>query len=328
METELQENSQSSKEEKCSICGFVDCICQSFWKDFDKLLDETHFFGDGENVPEEQRYEVSPIIISTITVNFELDASVELDSFVKICKKLKKIKDVKYAKSGRKSKNENENNNFYNQCELHLESKPIFVLEKDKKGYNFRTVEKIPKIKISVFRNGSVKIVGCRYLSQICKTIRFLHKLFMKYPHVLHHNKSLKIDGKKVIQKGFKKRGEKVEIKNTRMSLINCTFYVKNEINREGLANYLSSCGDARIKSVLFDTENHEAVRVKFLSRGLHNTRKTITRKKTEKQEGEYTIMIFNTGPIIITGSQSIYDIVKGYEFINNLLHTHTELRN
>jgi TATA-box binding protein (TBP) (component of TFIID and TFIIIB) len=312
---------------KCSVCKFVSCICQPFWKDFDKLLNETQFIGDGEEVVEEQRYEVSPIVISTITVNYEIDACVELETFVEICNKLKKIKEVKYAKSGRKSKSESVNYNFYNQCELHLNSDPISVLEKDKKSYNFRMTDKIPKIKISVFRNGSIKIVGCRFLSQIRKTIKFLHKLFIKYPSVLHHNKSLKIDGKNVIQKGFKKRGEKVVIKNTRMSLINCTFYVKHKINREGLANYLNNCEDVRIKSVLFDTENHEAVRVKFLSRGLHNTRKTITRKKTEKQEGEYTIMIFNTGPVIITGSQSIYDIVKGYEYINNLLYTHPELR-
>lgn len=319
--------------EDCATCKFSssNCICQAFWKDFDKLLTETQFVGDSEkeseDIPDEIRYEVSPIIISTITLNFEIDANVELESFALICDKLKIVKTMNYSKGGRKSKTETVNNNFYNQCQLTLNSKPITILVKDKKSYNFRMTDIIPNIKISVFRNGSIKIVGCRTLTQICRTMRFLYKLFVKYPHVLHLNKSLKIDGKKIIQKGFRKRNAKVEIKNTRMSLINCTFYIKTGVNREGLARFLEQSGDTRIKSVLFDTENHEAVRIKFLSRGSHSTKKTITRKKTEKQDGEYTIMVFNTGPVIITGAQSIYDIVKGYEFINNLLYTHSELR-
>ena len=57
----------------------------------------------------------------------------------------------------------------------------------------------------------------------------------------LHRNKTIKIDGKKVTQKGLKSRNTTVQIKNARMSLINCTFYIRSGVNREELVNYLNN---------------------------------------------------------------------------------------
>jgi TATA-box binding protein (TBP) (component of TFIID and TFIIIB) len=306
-------------EANCSICHFNPCICQSFWKDFNSLLHGTHF--------QNEKYEVSPLFISTMTVNFEIDGNIELEPFAEKCESLNKVKAVKFSKGGRKSKDQNVNKNFYNQCELHLETKPITVMEKSrgKQEFLFKEVQKQCNIKVAVFKNGSIKIVGCRTLYQVCRTIRYMHKVFTKFQNLLNLNRSIEIDGQKIVQKGFRKKGKKIEIRNTRMSLINCTFYIREGIDREALVDYLEEKRDPRIKSVLLDTERHEAVNIKFLSRGIDSTRKTITRKKTEKQDGEYTIMAFVTGAVIITGAQSIYDMVKGYNFINETLCTNSE---
>lgn len=309
-------------ESNCSICQFKPCICQPFWKDFDDLLQQTMFENETET---EIEYIVSPIFISTMTVNFEIDGNIDLEPFAEKCQELKKVKEIKFAKGGRKSKTNPNFNSFYNQCELKMDSKPVTIIEKIKNNFAFREVEKQANIKVAVFRNGSVKIVGCRTLYQVCRTIRYMYKVFTKFEKLLNLNRSLQIDGKTVIQKGFRKKGKKIEIRNVRMSLINCTFYIRDGVNREALMDYFEEKNDPRIKSFLLDTERHEAVNIKFLSRGVDATRKTITRKKTEKLDGEYTIMVFNTGAVIVTGAQSIYDIVKGYNFINETVSHYSD---
>lgn len=308
----------------CDICHFKPCICQSFWKDFNHLVHTTHY--------QNENYEASPFFIATMTVNFEIDGNIDLEPFAEKCQGLNKVKFVKFSKGGRKSKDQTVNKNFYNQCELHLESKPVktmvkgrFIEGKPETEFMFKEATKLCNIKVAVFRNGSVKVVGCRTLYQVCRTIRYMHKVFSKFQNLLNLNRSIEIDGKRVIQKGFRKKGKKIEIRNARMSLINCTFYIKGGIDREALVDYLEEAQDSRIKSVLLDTDRHEAVNIKFLSRGVDATRKTITRKKTEKLDGEYTIMAFRTGAVIVTGAQSMYDIVKGYNFINDVMSKNSE---
>jgi len=195
-------------EANCSICHFKPCICQSYWKDFNSLLHNTHF--------QDESYEVSPLFISTITVNFEIDGNIDLEPFAEKCESLNKVKTVKFSKGGRKSKDQHVNKNFYNQCELHMDSKPITVMEKSrgKKDFVFKEVKKQCNIKVAVFKNGSIKIVGCRTLYQVCRTIRYMHKVFTKFQNLLNLNRSIEIDGQKVIQKGFRKKGKKIEIIN------------------------------------------------------------------------------------------------------------------
>ena len=96
--------------ECCSVCKFDKCVCQSFWKDFERLLTETVYF--------KEDYEASPLFISTITLNFNIDANVDLDMFMEICKNIQSIKEVGFPKGGRKKKEDTDNANksFYNQC--------------------------------------------------------------------------------------------------------------------------------------------------------------------------------------------------------------------
>lgn len=297
----------------CDVCRFKTCRCEYSWRVFDEIIKRSRYILDGV-------FEVSPIIVSTITVNAEVSSYIDLE---KLSQRVDpKIVSIMFKKGTKKSNEAHINNNFYNQCEMKLNIGTHKVYEKKKNEFVFFLTEKPLNIKVAIFCNGKIKFVGCRSLSHIISVLHILQDMFdanADYFYEKTTEEKQKGD-RKIIKKVSaeilrrRKKTKDVSIKGVRISMLNATFYLDKGIKRRELERLLNCGRYPDVKEAIFDTENHEAVRIKYFT--IPDGKDITTRKKTIKKEGELTIMVFNTGSIILTGASSIINIVKAYEFM------------
>lgn len=314
------------KNRVCDVCGFKKCVCEYSWRFFDDIVKSSKYIADN--------FEVSPIIVSTMTVNAEIDSYIDLEKLNSSISKspIPKIFSIMFKKGTKKSNETSINNNFYNQCEIKLNIGTHKVYEKKKNEFVFRVIEKQLNIKVAIFCNGKIKFVGCRSLKNIIEVLHILQDMFDNNADCFYEKVSdEKTKGdRKIVKKVSaeilrrRKKSKDFLIKGVRISMLNATFYVNKGVKRRDLERLLN-CGRYNdVKEAIFDTENHEAVRIKYLT--LPDGKDITTRKKTIKKEGELTIMIFNTGSIILTGASSIINILKAYEFMCRVLSENSYL--
>lgn len=191
---------------------------------------------------------------------------------------------LKYDKKSNKS--------FYNQ---------ITVVIRVNDGY-CKDLNDVPKINIKLFRNGSVQMSGSKSLKSI-NTV--LNKLIVRLCEV-----KAKFENNIIVQKDFTEDrvSDLIQLDNFKINLINSNYKVNMQIDREKLYNLLVK---KKIKSS-YEPCIRACVIIKFIP------------KTNNLEQKEVSVFVFQAGNIIITGARSRNQVIDAYNYINNILLTHS----
>lgn len=274
---------------QCNICMFNtgSCICQPSWKNFNDYFKKKF----------ESSLHPTPLRISTITFGFKLhNTTIDLLKFSRKFKKTLFARSIEFKKNSKKSKkNIDVNYNFYNQCSVQC-----FIPHEKYKN-------QLVKLSIKIFHNGSFNITGARSIQGIVHTIREIIKYLLTYEDILVGP---------------------LCIRNTKISMINTDFSICKKIKQNVLNKILneekfSIQNGGCVKRSTFDPDSYHGVKIKYV----HNIcdKKTLTRKGVEKMDSELSILVFNTGNIIITGGKTAEETYGAYEFINSVFEEYKE---
>lgn len=186
---------------------------------------------------------------------------------------------------------ENAKNYFYNQ---------ITVVVRIDQG-NIKDYNDAPKINMKLFKNGSVQMSGCKSIKGINIA---LNKLIVKLKEV-----KAKIENGKIIEKEFICDPDNITVKDFKIDMINSNYQVNMQIDRAKLYNLLLK---KKIKST-YEPCIRACVIIKYVP------------NKENNEQKEVSIFIFQKGNIIITGAKSKSHIISAYNYINDILLTHTD---
>lgn len=272
----------------CNICLFKNksCICQSFWKTFEE---------DMNKIPELKNIKPSKLSISTMTFGFSLkDTSINLQKIADSFQKTLFTRFIKFKDGSKKSKNNDDLNfRFYNQCTI-----TSFIPSQ----YD---LEKVNKVSIKIFHNGSFNFTGVKTLKELIYVTRNIIKYLYDIPGVINKIENIK--------------HEKIKIEKMRIRMINTNFGINQKIRLKALNDSLQS-GVKHVKASSFDPTKYNGVKISFIPTPDDKTIKRFMRKGVEKYENELTISVFNSGNVIINGGNTSFDTVSAYNWINKYL--------
>jgi TATA-box binding protein (TBP) (component of TFIID and TFIIIB) len=140
---------------------------------------------------------------------------------------------------------------------------------------------------IKVFPNGSVQVAGC---SDLFDCMRIIGQLSFLLKELLGMEKSVPIESYRVV-------------------MINTNFSLNYNVNLMKIADHFSKHG---IFNVSFEPDRYSAVKVKF---------------KPASDMKEVTVSIFSTGKIIVTGAETLKEIVYAYNIINHHINSKPGLK-
>ena len=172
-----------------------------------------------------------------------------------------------------------------------------------RKFYNQVTTQTFTKdpdkvVNGKLFQNGSVQITGCKSLNNFVIAINTLCKNLCEEVHIMDFK------NKKVIKKPFTSDINKTrieEITKFNIVMINSNFDLGYKIDREALYSITKK----ENLPAIYEPIKHACVNIKYK----YDIKKTIS------------IFVFESGKVIITGSNESDHIIKAYQFINNLLN-------
>jgi TATA-box binding protein (TBP) (component of TFIID and TFIIIB) len=187
-------------------------------------------------------------------------------------------------------------NNFYNSITLIVRVDEGVLLEKkDKKDKG------VPKINVKLFKNGSIQMSGCKNINNV-NTV--LNKIINRLKQVKG-----KIEDEKITEITFVEETDKVGIFNFKIDMIYCNYKISIQIDREKLHDLLKK---KKIKC-MYEPCSRACVIIKY------------TPKADNVENKETSIFIFKKGNIIITGARSRSQVIEAYNYINNILITHSD---
>jgi len=201
-----------------------------------------------------------------------------------------KPKRVKKSESKSKQKDTSKNH-FYNQ---------ITVVVRVGQG-QCKDLNEAPKINMKLFRNGSVQMSGCKSIKNINIA---LNKLISKLKEV-----KAKIEDGKICEKEFIEESENITVKDFKVDMINSNYQVAMQIDRDKLYNLLLK---KKIKSS-YEPCIRACVIIKYVP------------IKENNEQKEVSVFVFQKGNIIITGARSKSHIISAYNYMNEILLTHTD---
>lgn len=146
------------------------------------------------------------------------------------------------------------------------------------------------KINTKLFTNGSVQMTGSK---NILDNLTILNKLIECLKTTYN------IDGKEI---KLVENPNSLKITDFKISMINTNFGIGNKIISENMLSVIKENNIPNIKAKL-KTDIHAALNIELLVNG-----------------SIVTILVFNTGNIIITGGKSSTHINTAYEYINKLI--------
>ena len=141
---------------------------------------------------------------------------------------------------------------------------------------------------IKVFPNGSIQVAGCSDLFD-CKRIIGQLAYFFKNIMGIEHE---------------------LPLENFRIVMINSNFSLNYNLNLLKVAQHFESCRD--IFEVSFEPDRYSAVKIKF---------------KPAEDMKRITTSIFSTGKVIITGAETLKEIVFAYNIINQHINQNEKIR-
>ena len=181
----------------------------------------------------------------------------------------------------------NTGNHFYNQ---------ITVIIRVTQGPT-KDLNKEPRINMKLFKNGAVQMSGCKSIYNINYA---LNKLIFRLKEI-----KAKIEDGKIIEKLFIEDVSKITITKFKIDMINTNYKVNMQIDREKLYNLLLM---KKIKSS-YEPCIRACIIIKYLP---------------ENSQKDVSIFVFQKGNIIITGAKSKIHVIMAFNYINNILLTHT----
>jgi TATA-box binding protein (TBP) (component of TFIID and TFIIIB) len=183
-------------------------------------------------------------------------------------------------------------NHFYNQ---------ITVVMRVDHG-NYDDLDFVRKINLKLFKNGSFQMSGC-------KTIKGVNIVFNKLIYKLKEIKAKKMEDGKINEIKFIDNHDKITVTDFKIDMINSNYKVNMQIDRDKLYNLLLK---KKIKSS-YEPCIRACVIIKY------------TPIKENPAQKEVSIFIFKKGNIIITGARSRSQIISAYDYMNDILLTHTD---
>jgi TATA-box binding protein (TBP) (component of TFIID and TFIIIB) len=201
-----------------------------------------------------------------------------------------KPKRIKKTENKTKQKDTSKNH-FYNQ---------ITVVVRVGQG-QCKDLNEAPKINMKLFRNGSVQMSGCKSIKNINIA---LNKLITKLKEV-----KAKIEDGKICEKEFIEEPDKITVKDFKIDMINSNYQVNMQIDRDKLYNLLLK---KKIKSS-YEPCIRACVIIKYAP------------LKDNIEQKEVSVFVFQKGNIIITGARSKSHIMSAYNYMNEILLTHTD---
>lgn len=183
-------------------------------------------------------------------------------------------------------------NHFYNQ---------ITVVMRVEHG-DYIDLDIVRKINIKLFKNGSFQMSGC-------KTIKGINFVLNKLIYKLKEIKAKKMEDGKINEIKFIDEPDKITVKDFKIDMINSNYKVNMQIDRDKLYNLLLK---KKIKSS-YEPCIRACVIIKYAP------------LKENPEQKEVSIFIFQKGNIIITGARSRSQIIASYDYMNEILLTHTD---
>ena len=182
-------------------------------------------------------------------------------------------------------------NNFYNSITLIIRVTSGHTMDLDKE----------PNINVKIFKNGSLQMSGCKTIHDVSTA---LNKLITRLLQV----KGIKEDNI-IKQITFFETLNNITINNFKIDMIYCNYRISIQIDREKLYGLLKK---KKIKCI-YEPCIRACVSVKYVPENNNIGNK------------EVSIFIFKKGNIIITGARSKKQILESYNFINNIIITHSD---
>ena len=140
---------------------------------------------------------------------------------------------------------------------------------------------------IKVFPNGSIQVAGC---SDLFDCMRIIGQLSFLFDELLDMKKLIPIDSYRVV-------------------MINTNFSLNYNVNLMKITEHFSKHG---LFNVSFEPDRYSAVKIKF---------------KPASDMKEVTVSIFSTGKIIVTGAETLKEIVYAYNIINHHINSKPGLK-
>lgn len=184
-------------------------------------------------------------------------------------------------KKKNRKKNKKRKRNFFNQVTLHVKT--------------YDTV-----VNVKLFSNGSIQMTGR-------KSALYCTDVLIKITEELRKVKAIyDLMEDKIVDKPFVPDPTMIQLENiydVKICMINSNFSIGFSINRQNLYNILTRDNI----TCVYEPQTHAGVNIKF-------------EYKDKSKDKIISILVFESGQIIITGAKSCSQIIDSYNFINRYL--------
>lgn len=163
----------------------------------------------------------------------------------------------------------------------------VSIVVKTKKGQ---------KTNVKLFSNGAIQMTGCKSIDSVIDALTKIFNELKTVKAVMDHKTN------KIVEKQFVSNLELADVKNVydmKICMINSDFSMGFNIDRDRLFDLLSNDNI----ECSYDPIIHAGVNIKY-----------------EHREKTITILVFESGAVIITGARSCSQIAEAYTFINKYL--------
>jgi hypothetical protein len=182
-------------------------------------------------------------------------------------------------------------NNFYNSITL-----IVRVTNGPSENLNLE-----PKINVKLFKNGSMQMSGCKNINNVNIVLK---KILTRLKEIKG-----KLENDKITEINFIEEVDKLGIYNFKIDMIYCNYKISIQIDREKLHDLLKK---KKVKCI-YEPCSRACVIIKY------------TPNVDNLENKETSIFIFKKGNIIITGARSRTQVIEAYNYINNILVTHSD---
>lgn len=171
-------------------------------------------------------------------------------------------------------------------------------------------------VSTKIFKNGSLQFTGFRSVLSMNTTLNIIIDELNKDFAIISE------EDNKIIEKPFVKDDKKINLSNFEMTMINSNFNIGFKLKLYNLYDLikqkiesdknLNVSSDNLKDHLKYDPDIHAAVIYKLYVKDDSDDKKKFKKK--------VSFLIFEKGPVNITGVKSIGDLIESYEFIKKLL--------
>ena len=182
------------------------------------------------------------------------------------------------------------------------------------------------EVNMFVFTSGKIKVAGCTSDLQVTKSMKHLMNCFGKYINnseiddyigINHNHFNINSRNPVMINSDFK---NSFEVKRYELDCLIRESY--------GLISTYEPCTHPAVIVKYYCNDSHDDITGKCLCRKLYNKEHFCKGRGDATKDGgckSVTILVFQSGKVIITGGRVIEQVHKAYNFIKKVLHENKE---